>query len=346
VTPLVEKDNDVEFGLVGNKRLILSTSAFRKFIDKPADKYAGTDKEYLEDAVSMLMIAEGLKQKVIDWPSTFHEAGYHMVTFTKPKPKPKKKDDDDKKKKDKDDDTKKKKDDEVEMTDPVVAEAFLGTNWPGALKKFEEVTKDEFTEGIVLHSNLNWQRESGKKTKGGQFLDAYKAVAKYMFDKKSNTGILLNEDSAKFDMQWHKDKKVEEKMKLIDEQFKGDGGIFHQDVTWHIWSYHPVRGDVTKVQNYNNRKMPDAFSQFVKVVQQRLDRKVKDWDEDFLLVANNTPMLSTAEWKSPINKIMIGKAAAYRDILLRKTLINDHLKHGKDYQYYAILKDKTSGLVK
>lgn len=73
---------------------------------------------------------------------------------------------------------------------------------------------------------------------------------------------------------------------------------------------------------------------------------MKDWDEDFLLVANNTPMLSTTEWKSPINKIMIGKAAAYRDILMRKTLVNEHLRHGKDYQYFAILKDKDSGLVK
>lgn len=92
--------------------------------------------------------------------------------------------------------------------------------------------------------------------------------------------------------------------------------------------------------------MGDAYNYYVKIVKQRLDRKVKDWDEDFLLVANNTPMLSTIEWKSPINKIMIGKAAAYRDILIRNTLINENLRHGKDYQYFAILKDKASGLVK
>ena len=167
-----------------------------------------------------------------------------------------------------------------------------------------------------------------------------------MFSKKSNTGVALNEDKAGFEMQWHKDKAVEAKMKLIEEQFKGDGGLFHKDEVWHIWSFHPKRGDVTKVQNYNGRKMPDAFNHFTKLVRQRLERKVKDWDEDYLLVANNTPMLSTAEWKSPINKIMIGKAAAYRDILIRKTLINEKLRHGKDWQYYAVLKDKASGLVK
>jgi hypothetical protein len=122
--------------------------------------------------------------------------------------------------------------------------------------------------------------------------------------------------------------------------------LFHANLVWHIWSFHPVRGDVRKISNFNQRKMPDAFNYFVKVVNQRLQRKVKDWDEDFLLVGNNTPMLSTAEWKTPINKIMIGKAAAYRDILMRNTLINPKLRHGKDYQYYAILKDKASGLVK
>ena len=156
----------------------------------------------------------------------------------------------------------------------------------------------------------------------------------------------MNEDKAKFDMQWQKDKIIEDKMKLIDEQFKGDGGPFHLNVVWHIWSYHPTKGDVTKIQNYNNKKMLDAFNHFSKLVRGRLERKVKDWDEDFLLVANNTPMLSTTEWKSPINKIMIGKAAAYRDILMRKTLVNEHLRHGKDYQYFSILKDKDSGLVK
>jgi len=167
-----------------------------------------------------------------------------------------------------------------------------------------------------------------------------------MYSKKSNTGVMMNEDKAKFDMQWQKDKKIEDKMKLIDEQFKGDGGPFHLNVVWHIYRFDPIKGDVARIQNYNNKKMPDAFNYFVKVVKNSLERKVKDWDQDFLLVANNTPMLSTVEWKSPTNKIMIGKAAASRDVLIRKTLINEHLRHGKDYQYFAILKDKDSGLVK
>jgi hypothetical protein len=63
---------------------------------------------------------------------------------------------------------------------------------------------------------------------------------------------------------------------------------------------------VTKIKNYNGHKMGEAYTHFVSVVKKRLDRHVKDWNEDFLLVANNTPMLSTAEWKSPLTKVMIG----------------------------------------
>jgi hypothetical protein len=334
VSPLAEKDNDVEFGLIGNKRLLLTTSAFKKHIAKPGDtKYVGTDAEFLEDPISMMILAEGLRNKVIQWPeASFVETGYHMITFVKAKPKPAAKEDDDDK--DKKADKKEKKVEKVEEPKgpkPGVSVTFLGTNWPGALKQFETATKEDASTGIVLHSNLNWQRQSGTKTKSNQYLDALQAVAKFVFDKKSNKGCSMNEDTAKFEMQWHKDKKIEEKNKLIDEQFKGDGSLFHANLVWHIWSFHPVRGDVRKISNFNQRKMPDAFNYFVKVVNQRLQRKVKDWDEDFLLVANNTPMLSTAEWKTPINKIMIGKAAAYRDILMRNTLINPKLRHGKDY---------------
>ena len=160
---MAEKDNDVEFGLIGNKKLLFSTSVFKKHLGKPADaKFAFTGEEFLTDPISMMMLAEGMRNKVIDWPKdSFKETGYHMVLFTKPKPKPKKEDDDDDKKDakkdDKKDDKKKKDDDEeVEMSEPKIEVKFVGTNWPAALKTFETATKDDASTGIVLHSNLNW----------------------------------------------------------------------------------------------------------------------------------------------------------------------------------------------
>jgi hypothetical protein len=205
VSPLAEKDNDVEFGLIGNKRLLLTTSAFKKHIAKPGDtKYVGTDAEFLEDPISMMILAEGLRNKVIQWPeASFVETGYHMITFVKAKPKPAAKEEDDDK--DKKADKKEKKVEKVEEPKgpkPGVSVTFLGTNWPGALKQFETATKEDASTGIVLHSNLNWQRQSGTKTKSNQYLDALQAVAKFVFSKKSNNGVSMNEDTAKFDMQW------------------------------------------------------------------------------------------------------------------------------------------------
>lgn len=51
-------------------------------------------------------------------------------------------------------------------------------------------------------------------------------MAKYVYSKSSNTGIVLNEDKAKFEMVWHKEKRIEEKLKFIEDIYKGDGGVF------------------------------------------------------------------------------------------------------------------------
>lgn len=159
-------------------------------------------------------------------------------------------------------------------------------------------------------------------------------------------GVMVDEDKAKFEMVWQKEKKIEDKLKLIQDQYKGDGSLFLRNEVFHIWEYNPKSGATSRVQNVNFRKMPDAINHFIKYCTTKWTRKIKDWDTDFLLVASNTPLLSSAEWKSPTNMIMIGKAAAYRDILLRKTIINESLKKGKDFQYYAVLKDKKSEAVK
>jgi hypothetical protein len=88
--------------------------------------------------------------------------------------------------------------------------------------------------------------------------------------------------------------------------------------------------------------MPDAYNHFVQVATQGLSKVP---DDDFLLVGSNMPLLSTVDWESAVNKIMIGKAIAYRGILLRKTIINENITSGKEYQYYGILKEKSSGKI-
>lgn len=82
-------------------------------------------------------------------------------------------------------------------------------------------------------------------------------------------------------------------------------------------------------------KLSDAFENFIKTVDQGLSDSPQD---HYLLVGNNMPLLSTADWNSSINKIMIGKAIAGKGILLRKTIIDEDVTSGKDYQYYMIVK--------
>jgi hypothetical protein len=193
VAPLAEKDNEIEFGLIGNKRLLLTTSVFKAHIALPGDsQYVGTGAEFIEDPVSMMMLAEGLRTKVIDWPEPFVEVGYHMITYAKGKPKTVEIDDKKDKKLEKPEKVEKKEEEKGSKSDITVT--FLGANLPAALKAFDNATKDNASAGIVLHSNLNWQRQSGKNTKSNQYLDALQAVGKYMFSKKSNTGVSLNED--------------------------------------------------------------------------------------------------------------------------------------------------------
>ena len=87
IKPLTEMNSDVEFGLIGNKRLLFSTSVFSKHLKKkgnPAFSYSGN--EFKGDHVSMMMIGEGIRTKVIDWPEHFKETGYHMILFAVPKP--------------------------------------------------------------------------------------------------------------------------------------------------------------------------------------------------------------------------------------------------------------------
>ena len=68
IKPTMMKDTDAEFGLVGNKRLLATTSVFNDNLKDKKVKLTGD--EYKDDEISMIMLAEGLKENVIDWPET------------------------------------------------------------------------------------------------------------------------------------------------------------------------------------------------------------------------------------------------------------------------------------
>jgi hypothetical protein len=66
----------------------------------------------------------------------------------------------------------------------------------------------------------------------------------------------------------------------------------------------------------------------------------KYWESDFLLVGNDTALLSTAAWRSEETKVMLGYAVVKKHIKIRKTIVNEKVNRGPEYQYYMIVRDK------
>ena len=64
----MQKNNGMEFGLIGNRQLLLTTSVFKENFKTPVsgDKdddvlYIAKGDEYIKDKASQMMLAEGLK---------------------------------------------------------------------------------------------------------------------------------------------------------------------------------------------------------------------------------------------------------------------------------------------
>ena len=82
-----------EFALVGNKRVILTTSSFKKFFKKPVEKpedlkdkkpFEVTGDEYKDDKVSKYFIGYCLQKRLCDWPKEAlddGEEGYKLIVL-------------------------------------------------------------------------------------------------------------------------------------------------------------------------------------------------------------------------------------------------------------------------
>ena len=80
-----------EFALVGNKRVILTTSAFKEFFKKPVEKpedlkdkkpWEVKGDEYKDDTVSKYFIGYCLQKRICEWPKDAlddSEEGYKLI---------------------------------------------------------------------------------------------------------------------------------------------------------------------------------------------------------------------------------------------------------------------------
>lgn len=149
-----------EFALVGNKRIILTTSSFKEFFKKPVNKaedlkdkspFNITGNEYKDDKVSKYFIGYCLQKRLCDWPKEAldeSEEGYKLIIL----------------------DAKAKKGTSTK----------LSKSWSEAVEAFSKAqdTKDAIL--ILTHSNKRWYKVSGKKNQNGLYTDAFVALADYV----------------------------------------------------------------------------------------------------------------------------------------------------------------------
>ena len=86
------------------------------------------------------MIAQGIKDKVIDMPKDerIRQKGFYEILFVK--------------------------------SSSSVSFKYLGSSWNNAKKDFEEHTADGKADGIIIDQNYQWRYFSGSRSKSGYYL--------------------------------------------------------------------------------------------------------------------------------------------------------------------------------
>lgn len=185
-----------EFALVGNKRVLLTTSAFKEFFKKPVEKpedlkdkteFSVTGEEYKDDKVSKYFIGYCLQKRLCDWPKEAldeSEEGYKLIVL----------------------DTKEKKGTSTK----------LSKAWGEASEAFSKAENTENAILILTHSNKRWYKVSGKKNPNGLYTDAFTALADYVQTFKNYSGPLMSEKDAEFYMEDDAQTSWKEKLQKID----------------------------------------------------------------------------------------------------------------------------------
>jgi hypothetical protein len=268
IRPIVMKDTDAEFGLIGNNKLLATTSIFNDNLkDK---KVAITGVEYKTDEISQMMIGLGVKEGLLEWPQDLktETKEFQMISYSK---------------------TKKK-----------ATIKLMGTNINSAKKQFD-IEMKKGSEGILIDGSYKWKYWSS------DYNFALQACSKYFFSKGFYLGVIYDETTAGYEMQWQLQEKVDAKIKSITGQFSGDGSVFASQQYFYIWMWSSSTGKVSYASRQSFWRMGDAYSWYITYVTNYLKR---DASAEFLLMGSGTPMLSTASWSSEVNKLMMGKAVS------------------------------------
>lgn len=190
-----------EFALIGNRRLLLTTSIYDDFFEKPIaagervdknQKYNYTFEEYKDDRIARLFIGFGFQKHLLDWPdSTLDQdfEGYQVLqvigkegTWTK-----------------------------------------VGPNYQKAQKVFEEKAQQDQAYCILTHTGGKWYKVSGTQNTNLLWLDAYLGLSGYLQGKGSFLGPFVSELKAGFKMKWQQEAENKAKFDKLKAFYTGDG---------------------------------------------------------------------------------------------------------------------------
>jgi hypothetical protein len=227
IKPIVMKDTDAEFGLIGNNKLLATTSIFNDNLkDK---KVVITGDEYKTDEISQMMIGLAMKEGLFEWPEELkiETKEFQMISYSKAKKN--------------------------------VTIKLMGTNFNSAKKLFE-IEMKKGAEGILIDRSYKWKYWSSN------YNFALQACSQYFFSKGFYLGVIYDEEKAGYEMQWQLQEKTDAKIKQITGQFSGDGSAFASQQYFYIWMWSSSTGKVSYASRQSFWKMGDAYSWYISYV--------------------------------------------------------------------------------
>lgn len=229
-----------EFALIGNRKLLLTTSIFDDFFEKPVAKgenlndatpYKYSGDEFKDDRISRLFIGFGFQKFLLDWPEKTLDAdfeGYQVLqivgksgTWTK-----------------------------------------VGPNYQKAVKVFDEKASQDQAFVILTHTSGKWYKVSGKQNGNSLYLDAYLSLSGYLQSSSHFSGPILSESKVGFRMQWQQDEENKAKFDKLMNFYTGAGDRLYQHRTFYALTYdrrsHQIKALNWKSYLYMKKALQDV----------------------------------------------------------------------------------------
>lgn len=188
-----------EFALIGNRKLLLTTSIFDDYFEAPIKKgenvnekspYKYKGDEFVDDRITHLFLGYAFQKFLLDWPEKTLDSefeGYQVLMLLGK------------------DGTWYK----------------VGPSFEKATKVFGEKSAQEAAFVILTHTNGKWYKVSGPQNSNGLYTDAYLALSSYLQAGGNFKGPITTESAAGFRMKWQVEQEGKAKYEKLKSFYKG-----------------------------------------------------------------------------------------------------------------------------